>query len=58
MTYYIDYNGKFIAKRQTLKGCLSFIKSREITDDEDNTLRVFDENGAQYNPFNGKPIKN
>lgn len=56
MKYFIDYNGKFIAIRKILKGCLKFIKSREIINDEDNILRIFDENGGEYNPINGNPI--
>lgn len=54
--YYVEYNGAFIASYKTLKGALNYIDRKGLQDDCDNTLRVFDRYGEQYNPINGNKL--
>lgn len=53
MVYFVEYNGKYVADRKTLRGALSYISRKGLQDDFDNTLRLVDQNGYMYNPING-----
>lgn len=48
MTYFIDYNGKFIKSYKTIKACINYINKKNLQDDLDNTLRIVDEKGDEY----------
>lgn len=56
MTYHIEYNGKFIASRSSMKGAMKYIEEKGLKDDEDNVLRIWDAIGNLYNPVDGKLI--
>lgn len=57
MQYYVEYNSKFIAIYKTIMGCLNFIERKGLENDYNNSLRIFDQTGEEYNPINGKQIK-
>ena len=50
MTYFICYNGKYIASRKSLKAAVDFIDARCIHDDEDNELYIIDQQGNCFSP--------
>lgn len=50
MTFFICYNGKYIASRQSLKSAVNFIDARGIQDDENNVLYIVDKQGNYYTP--------
>lgn len=50
MTYFISYNGKYIASRRSLKAAVNFIDVRGIQDDENNELYIIDQQGNNYSP--------
>lgn len=50
MTFFICYNGKYIASRQSLKAAVDFIDAKGIHDDEDNLLYIVDKQGNYYQP--------
>ena len=45
MTYFISYNGKYIASRRSLKTAVDFIGARGIQNDECNELYIIDQQG-------------
>ena len=51
--YFVDYNGKIMGIYRTLNGALRMIRNKDFKDDTDNTLRLVDNNGDMYNPYNG-----
>lgn len=57
MTYFVDYNCKFIFSSKSLKRCLNHIERKGLQSDCDNMLRIVDQNGDEYNPMNGCPIE-
>lgn len=54
--FYVECNGCYIAMYKSLRACLNFIKRRGLRDDEDNLLRIWDNNGTIYDPVNGEDI--
>jgi len=56
MTYFIEYNGKFIKSCKTIKSCINHIERKHLTNDCDNVLRIFDQDGNEYNTVSGKEI--
>ena len=50
MTYFICYNGKYIASRRSIKTAVDFIDARGIQDDESNELYIIDQQGNSYSP--------
>ena len=50
MTYFVSYNGKYIASRKSLKSAVDFIDAKGIHDDEDNLLEIVDQQGNYYTP--------
>ncbi len=54
---FIDYNGKFIAQYKRMSAALAYINRKGLQDDLDNTMRLVDDKGNEYNPITGKTIK-
>ena len=54
MKYFVEYNCKFIAMYKSVKSCISFINKKGLKDDDDNMLRIYDEEGNTYCPITGK----
>lgn len=54
MTYFVSYNGKYIASRKSLKCAVDFIDAKGIHDDEYNLLEIVDQQGNYYTP-DGEP---
>jgi len=50
MTYFISYNGKYIASRKSLKTAVDFIAARGIHDDAYNELYIVDQQGNCFSP--------
>ena len=50
MTYFICYNGKYIASRQSLKTAVDFIDAKGIQDDDLNELYIVDQRGNYFTP--------
>lgn len=50
MTFFICYNGKYIASRQSLHTAVNFIDAKGIQDDELNELYIVDQQGNYYQP--------
>ena len=48
MTYFICYNGKYIASRKSLKTAVDFIDARGIQDDDLNELYIVDQIGNYF----------
>ncbi len=53
---FIDYNGKFIAQYRRMSAALDYINRKGLQDDMDNTLRLVDDKGDEYNPITGQVI--
>ena len=54
--YFVDYNGKFIARYKSVKACLNFINRKGLTDDYNNSLSIVDDNGDMYDTITGLKI--
>ena len=50
MTYFISYNGRYIASRKSLKTAVAFIEARGIHDDAYNELYIVDQQGNCFSP--------
>lgn len=50
MSYFVSYNGKYIAERKSLKMALKFIESKGLKDDEDNLLYIVAPDGEYIQP--------
>lgn len=50
MSYFVSYNGKYIAERKSLKMALKFIESKGLKDDEDNLLYIVAPDGKYIQP--------
>ena len=53
---FIDYNGKYIAQYKRMNAALDYINRKGLQDDMDNTLRLVDDKGNEYNPITGQTI--
>lgn len=54
--YFVEYNAVYIARYKTIKSCLNFIKRKNLKNDCNNVLRIWDNDGALYDTTNGQPI--
>ena len=52
-TYFVEYNCKFVAMYKSVKACLNFISRKGYTNDIDNTVRIFDKSGNEYDTISG-----
>lgn len=50
MKYFVEYNGKYIAQYNTLKGANNFINKKGLKNDDDNLLLIIDDEGGMYKP--------
>ena len=53
---FVDYNGQFIAQYRRMSAALTYIERKGLQDDLDNTLRLVDDKGNEYNPITGQEI--
>ena len=53
MWYFVEYNGKLLRATKTKPVALSFINKKGLKDDEFNSLKLVDSNGAIYDPVTG-----
>lgn len=53
MKYYVQYNGQYMAIYKSVKACLNLINRKGWKNDENNMLRIVDENGDEYDTING-----
>lgn len=56
-TFFVEYNGKFVAMYKSVRACLNFISRKGYTNDLDNTVRVVDSNGNMYDTNSGNQLK-
>lgn len=56
-TFFVEYNCKFVAMYKSVKACLNFISRKDYVNDLDNTVRIFDKEGNEYNTITGKQIE-
>jgi len=56
LTFFVEYNCKFVAMYKSVKACLNFISRKGYVNDLDNTVRIFDKEGNEYNTITGKQI--
>ncbi|MBP5422002.1 MAG: hypothetical protein J6Y78_06155 [Paludibacteraceae bacterium] len=55
--YFVEYNAVYIARYKTIKSCLNFIKRKNLKNDCNNVLRIWDNTGMLYDTTNGKIIE-
>lgn len=55
--YFVEYNAVYIARYKTIKSCLNFIKRKNLKNDYNNVLRIWDNTGMLYDTTNGKIIE-
>ena len=48
MTYFVEYNAKYIASYKSLKAAQNFIARKGLKNDEDNVLTIWDNEGNEY----------
>jgi hypothetical protein len=53
---FVEYNGKFLAQYKRMSAALDYINRKDLQDDLDNTLRLVDDKGNEYNPITGQVI--
>lgn len=54
--FFVEYNAKFVAMYVSVKACLNFISRKGYVNDLDNMVRIFDNEGNEYNTRNGNLI--
>lgn len=54
--YFVEYNCKFIAMYKRLINALKFIERKGLRNDYDNVLRIFDNEGNQFDPITGREV--
>lgn len=47
MTFFVEYNAKYIASYKSLKAAQNFIARKGLKDDEWNLLRIWDSEGNE-----------
>ena len=57
MTYFVDYNGQYIASFKSMKRCLNFINRKNLKNDYRNSLYIVDQEGECYNTVTGEKLK-
>lgn len=55
-TFFVEYNAKFIAMYKSIRACLAFIQRKQLRDDENNMLRIYDNDGCPYDTITGKEL--
>lgn len=55
--YFVEYNAVYVARYKSIKSCLNFIKRKNLKNDCDNVLRIWDNTGALYDTTNGQAIE-
>lgn len=53
MKFFVEYNGKYMAIYKSIKPCLKFINLKGWKDDENNILRIVDEEYNEYSTITG-----
>lgn len=56
LTYWVEYNCKYIARYKSVQACLNFISRKNLKNDYLNSLTIVDENGDEYNTINGNKL--
>jgi len=54
--YFVEYNGKYVASYNTIRGAIGYVNRKNLRDDADNTLRIVDSNGDMYNTISGNKL--
>jgi hypothetical protein len=49
MRYFVEYNAKYIAMYKSLKSAQSFIARKKLQNDDCNIVRIWDNEGNEYN---------
>lgn len=57
MKYFVEYNAQYMAMYKSVKACLNLINRKGWKNDEDNMLRIVDENGDEYDTITGSFIE-
>lgn len=57
MKYFVEYNAQYMAMYKSVKACLNLINRKGWKNDEDNMLRIVDENGDEYDTITGAFIE-
>ncbi len=57
MTYFVDYNGQYIASFKSMKRCLNFINRKNLKNDYRNSLYIVDQEGECYNTVTGEKLE-
>ena len=55
-TFWVGYNGKYIAKYKSVRACLNFIDRKNLHNDSFNLLCIVDNLGNEYSLKNGELI--
>lgn len=55
--FFIEYNGRFIDSRKTIRGAMCYIKKRGLKNGNGNTLSIVElGTGQEYHPVTGEKI--
>lgn len=54
--FWVEYNGAFIACYKSVRACLNFIARKDLRNDDDNIVRIMDNNGDCYDVISGNKI--
>lgn len=54
MTFYVSYNGKFIAMRKSLSAAMNVIARKGLKNDRNKLLYIIDADGDTYDPATGE----
>ena len=57
MKYFVEYNAQYMAMYKSVKACLNLINRKGWKNDENNMLRIVDENGDEYDTVTGSFIE-
>lgn len=57
MKYFVEYNAQYMAMYKSVKACLNLINRKGWKNNEDNMLRIVDENGDEYDTITGSFIE-
>lgn len=57
MKFFVEYNAQYMAMYKSVKACLNLINRKGWKNDEDNMLRIVDENGDEYDTITGAFIE-
>ena len=57
MRFWVGYNGEYLASFKTVRGCLGFIRRKNLVNDYRNYLCIVDSDGNGYNLVTGEKLK-